>query len=85
MAAIQQSLRKFRQIVRGRKQSSLSGYSTHAPRRRIVHHSAQHVMVLVFFSRCGAQNPRMRRKISSLFQPQRNENVFLAVLLKRLA
>ena len=46
-AAVQQRLRKFRQIVRRRKQSRMPRHAAHAPRRRIMHHAAQHVFVLV--------------------------------------
>ena len=55
VASIQQSLRKFRQIVPGRKQPGMPRHAAHPPRRRIMHHPPQHVLILVILRRRNLQ------------------------------
>ena len=57
-AAIQQGLRKNRQIVGSRKYSRLPCHATHPARCGIVHHTAQQAMVLILFGRSNACFPR---------------------------
>ena len=47
--AIEQSLRKNRQIVGGGKYSRMTRHAAHPAGRGIVHHSAQQMMVLILF------------------------------------
>ncbi len=88
VASIQQSLRKLRQIIPGRKQPSLPRHAAHPPRRRIMHHSPKHVLILVILRRSNLFYPpsprRRRRHKPRPHHLQRQKNMPLRIRIQRL-
>ena len=70
-AAIQQGLRELSQIVGRGKQSRMAGHAAHAPGCRIMHHTAQHVLVLVVLRGRDFRPPRRRRQEARMEHFQR--------------
>ena len=85
IAAIQQSLREFRQIVPGRKEPCVPGHATHAPRRGVVHHAVQHLFFLIVLCRCDLRPPRRRRHVPRMRHLERGKDVLRRVGIERLS
>src|SRR5208337_2406159 len=83
--AVEQSLRKKRQIVGGGKYSRMTRHAAHPASRGIVHYSAQQVMILIFFGRSDSRLPRMRRKEPSLVHTERRKNMLRRIFIERIA
>ena len=56
-SSIQQHLRKLRQVIRGREKARVPSHSAHPSRRRIVHHSPQHHVIVVILCRRDVRFP----------------------------
>ncbi len=76
---------KTRQVVGGRKYSRMARHAAHPARRRVMHHAAQQVMVLVLFGRSDASVPRLRRSKPGLFHAERLKDMLRGIRIERLA
>ncbi len=83
--ALEQGLRKKRQIAGGGKHSRIARHAAHPAGRGVVHHAAQQAMVLIVFSGSDARFPRMRRDEARLFHSERRKNVFRGIFVERFA